>query len=200
MANENEEKQVATAIYSKEDIIRRRTENYIKTAIQMGNRPEPENIEVELISDFRTCIDMTNKIIPKGDTKLKPIDRLSPAVIADVEAALYPGRLRKINLSGEKNGSQCVIGLYQESGDDKGIDGQAKAQEEAVEEKEQDQNGNAAEKPDVQGYKAAQQGWTVDLCHGKGHTKAQSHGQGCAHSTHGDKGAAQDVGQGIEDD
>lgn len=121
MANENEEKQGATAVYSKEDIIRRRTENYIKTAIQMGNRPEPEDIEVELISDFRACIDMTNKIIPKGDTKLKPIDRLSPAVIADVEAALYPGRLRKINLSGERNGSQCVIGLYQESGEDAGI-------------------------------------------------------------------------------
>lgn len=55
MANENEEKQVATAIYSKEDIIRRRTENYIKTAIQMGNRPEPENIEVELISKMIIC-------------------------------------------------------------------------------------------------------------------------------------------------
>ena len=112
---------MAGSSYSREQILKERTDNYIQTQIASGGHPEPEVAEAELMTDIRTYIDMTNKIIPKGDTRIRTIDKLTPAMIADVETNLHPGRLRKINLSGEKNDSQCVIGIYQTDGDDKGI-------------------------------------------------------------------------------
>lgn len=112
---------MAGSNYSREQILKERTDDYIKTQIASGSHPEPEVAEAELMTDIRTYIDMTNKIIPKGDTKIRTLDKLTPAMIADVETSLYPGRLRKINMSGEKNDSQCVIGLYQTDGDDRGI-------------------------------------------------------------------------------
>lgn len=112
---------MAGSSYSREQILKERTDNYIQTQIASGGHPEPEVAEAELMTDIRTYIDMTNKIIPKGDTRIRTLDKLTPAMIADVETNLHPGRLRKINLSGEKNDSQCVIGLYQTDGDDKGI-------------------------------------------------------------------------------
>ena len=107
--------------FSREQILKERTDDYIKTQISTGSHPEPEVAEAELMTDIRTYIDMTNKVIPKGDTKIRTLDKLTPAMIADVETSLHPGRLRKINMSGEKNDSQCVIGLYQTDGDDRGI-------------------------------------------------------------------------------
>ena len=112
---------MAGSNYSREQILKERTDDYIKTQIASGSHPEPEVAEAELMTDIRTYIDMTNKIIPKGDTKIRTLDKLTPAMIADVETSLHPGRLRKINMSGEKNDSQCVIGLYQTDGDDRGI-------------------------------------------------------------------------------
>lgn len=112
---------MAGSNYSREQILKERTDDYIKTQIASGSHPEPEVAEAELMTDIRTYIDMTNKIIPKGDTKIRTLDKLTPAMIADVETSLHPGRLRKINMSGEKNDTQCVIGLYQTDGDDRGI-------------------------------------------------------------------------------
>ena len=103
---------------SKESIIRERTANLINFKIKTGANCTPEALEEELVHDIQDAISIANQA---GGVKIKQVDRLSPASIADLEAGLFPGRLRKINLSGELNNSQCVIGMYQESGQDEGI-------------------------------------------------------------------------------
>lgn len=88
---------------------------------------------------------------------------------------------------------------HDEAGEQEGLENPAHGKEKPLGKEEQHQDGDAAEKPDIQSHQTAGQGVTVHLQHGHGDAQYQPHAQRQGHRAHGHQRASHDEGEGIHD-
>lgn len=105
--------------HTKDDTLRRATNNYLDSLIGVSSIPKPPDIAANILDSTCLAFDLENTTLPKG-RKWKIPDRLQPVQLATIICRLHP--VAAIETAGENSDKDyTLLGLYQDSGPNEGI-------------------------------------------------------------------------------
>ena len=102
---------------SRDLTIKEVTDDYLDS-INVKCTPYPADIAGDILANTRVAFDMHNASAEKGE-KWRIRHRLLPIQIADIMVKLYP--IAMIQWRSQNGSIHSVLGIYQETGEDKGI-------------------------------------------------------------------------------